>query len=91
MEEKKKDSHIAVSSAEYHHDSPVPDMNLAEFSGLLRLSPFEMMKNAKYDLAQHKKDGDETKDLMQGVKSTRLKRKREPTLIIRSIGPRQKK
>lgn len=48
-------------------------MNLAESSGLLRLAPFEMMKDAKYDLVQHKKDGDETKDLMQGVKSTRLK------------------
>lgn len=50
-------------------------MNLAESSGLLRLSPFEMMKNAKHDLAQHKKDGGKTKDLMQRMKSTRLKTK----------------
>lgn len=40
-------------------------MDLAESSGLLRLFPFDMMENAKYDLAQHKKDGDKTEDLMQ--------------------------
>jgi hypothetical protein len=34
-----------------------------------------MMKNAKYDLVQHEKDGDEAKDLMQRVKSMRLETK----------------
>jgi hypothetical protein len=70
-----KDLHITVGSAKYHDDSPIPDMNLAVSSGLLRLSPFEMMKNAKYDLVQHEKDGDEAKDLMQRVKSMRLETK----------------